>query len=132
MVAPPVRLHLQHSETQRGDAHKSAGRDRPERIAPAEHHERSGRQTDDDRQRVVIGGPHHGNAAGQDQTEGERYQALLEQADPAIDQRVTIRPPAASSVRTAVKAIASCGWSRYAALTVQAEEVLRVNESIHG
>src|SRR6266513_4239665 len=27
---------------------------------------------------------------------------------------------------------ANCGWSCYAALTVQAEELLRMNESIHG
>jgi signal transduction histidine kinase len=31
-----------------------------------------------------------------------------------------------------VRAIANCGWSCYAALTVQAEELLRMNESIHG
>jgi len=31
-----------------------------------------------------------------------------------------------------VRAIANCGWSRYIALTVQAEELLRMNESIHG
>jgi C4-dicarboxylate-specific signal transduction histidine kinase len=31
-----------------------------------------------------------------------------------------------------VRAIANCGWSRYAALTVQAEELLRMKESIHG
>jgi GAF domain-containing protein len=30
-----------------------------------------------------------------------------------------------------VRATANCGWSRYAALTVQAEELLRMNESIH-
>ena len=28
--------------------------------------------------------------------------------------------------------IANCGWSCYAALTVQAEELLRMNECIHG
>ena len=39
---------------------------------------------------------------------------------------------AASSVWTAMRAIANCGWSRYAALTVQAEDLLRMNESIHG
>jgi len=39
---------------------------------------------------------------------------------------------AASLVWTAVSAIANCGWSRYAALTVLAEELLRMNESIHG
>jgi signal transduction histidine kinase len=38
----------------------------------------------------------------------------------------------ASSVWVAVRAIANCGWSRYAALTGQAEELLSVNESIHG
>ena len=37
-----------------------------------------------------------------------------------------------SSVWTAVRAIASCGWFRYVALTVKAEEPLRMNESIHG
>jgi signal transduction histidine kinase len=31
-----------------------------------------------------------------------------------------------------VRAIANCGWSRYAGLTVEAEELLRMNESIHG
>jgi hypothetical protein len=31
-----------------------------------------------------------------------------------------------------VRVIANCGWSRYAALTVQAEEQLLMNESIHG
>jgi GAF domain-containing protein len=31
-----------------------------------------------------------------------------------------------------VRAIANCGWSRYAALTVQAEELLRMSKSIHG
>jgi C4-dicarboxylate-specific signal transduction histidine kinase len=31
-----------------------------------------------------------------------------------------------------VRAIANCGWSRYAALAVQAEELRRMNESIHG
>jgi C4-dicarboxylate-specific signal transduction histidine kinase len=39
---------------------------------------------------------------------------------------------AASSVLTAVRAIADCGRSRYAALTVYAEELLRMNERIHG
>jgi C4-dicarboxylate-specific signal transduction histidine kinase len=39
---------------------------------------------------------------------------------------------AASSVWTAVRAIANCGWGCYAALTVQAEELLRMNENIHG
>ena len=38
----------------------------------------------------------------------------------------------ASSVWTAVRAVANRGWSRYAALTGQAEEPLRMNESIHG
>src|ERR1700733_735435 len=38
----------------------------------------------------------------------------------------------ASSVWTAVRAVANRGWSRYAALTGQAEELLSVNESIHG
>jgi hypothetical protein len=38
----------------------------------------------------------------------------------------------ASSVWTAVRAVANRGWSRYAALTGQAEEPLSVNESIHG
>ena len=38
----------------------------------------------------------------------------------------------ASSVWAAVRAIANRGWSRYAALTGQAEELLSVNESIHG
>jgi signal transduction histidine kinase len=31
-----------------------------------------------------------------------------------------------------VRAIANCGWSRYTALIVQAEDLLRMNESIHG
>jgi GAF domain-containing protein len=31
-----------------------------------------------------------------------------------------------------VRAIASCGWNRYAALTAQAKELLRMSESIHG
>jgi hypothetical protein len=31
-----------------------------------------------------------------------------------------------------VRAIASCGWFRYVALTVKAEEPFRMNESIHG
>ena len=31
-----------------------------------------------------------------------------------------------------MRAIANCGWSRYAALTVQAQDLLRMNESIHG
>ena len=31
-----------------------------------------------------------------------------------------------------MRAIANCGWSCYAALTVQAEELLRTNENIHG
>jgi hypothetical protein len=39
---------------------------------------------------------------------------------------------AASSVWTAVRAIASCGWFRYVALSVKAEEPFRMNESIHG
>jgi hypothetical protein len=39
---------------------------------------------------------------------------------------------AASSVWTAVRAIARCGWFRYVALTVQAEEPFRMNESIRG
>jgi hypothetical protein len=39
---------------------------------------------------------------------------------------------AASSVWTAVRAIARCGWFRYVALTVKAEEPFRMNESIHG
>src|SRR5437588_8956641 len=30
-----------------------------------------------------------------------------------------------------MRAIANCGWSRYAALTAYAEELLRMNESIH-
>jgi signal transduction histidine kinase len=38
----------------------------------------------------------------------------------------------ASSVWAAVRAVANRGWSRYAALTGQAEELLSVNESIHG
>src|SRR3984885_12249187 len=38
----------------------------------------------------------------------------------------------ASSVWTAVRAIANCGWSPYVALTVQVEELLRMNDSIHG
>jgi signal transduction histidine kinase len=37
-----------------------------------------------------------------------------------------------SSVWAAMGAIANCGWSRYTALTVQAEELLRMNETIHG
>ena len=39
---------------------------------------------------------------------------------------------AASSAWMALRAIANCGWSCYAALTVSAEELLRMNESIHG
>jgi len=31
-----------------------------------------------------------------------------------------------------MRAIANCGWSRYAVLTVQAEDLLRMNESTHG
>jgi hypothetical protein len=31
-----------------------------------------------------------------------------------------------------VRAIVSCGWFRYVALTVKAEEPFRMNESIHG
>src|ERR1700733_2539185 len=38
----------------------------------------------------------------------------------------------ASLVWTAVRAVANRGWSRYAALTGQAEGLLSVNESIHG
>ena len=30
-----------------------------------------------------------------------------------------------------MRAIANCGWSRYTALTVQAEELLRMNGSVH-
>jgi signal transduction histidine kinase len=51
--------------------------------------------------------------------------ATIPQTDPKDTQT---RP----SVWTAVRAIADCGWSCYAALTVQAEELLRMNESIHG
>jgi signal transduction histidine kinase len=32
----------------------------------------------------------------------------------------------------AMRAIANCGWSGYTALTIQTEELLRMNESIHG
>jgi C4-dicarboxylate-specific signal transduction histidine kinase len=32
----------------------------------------------------------------------------------------------------AVRAIANCGWSRYAALTVQAKKLLHMSESVHG
>ena len=31
-----------------------------------------------------------------------------------------------------MRAIANCGWSPYVALTVQVEELLRMNDSIHG
>src|ERR1700746_1311288 len=51
-------------------------------------------------------------------------------------ERWNVAPPGGyldvSSVWAAMGAIANCGWSRYTALTVQAEELLRMNETING
>jgi hypothetical protein len=46
--------------------------------------------------------------------------------------RAEVGCSAASSVWMAVRAVANCGWSRHTAFTVLAEELLRMNESIHG
>src|SRR5258708_38788600 len=60
-----------------------------------------------------------------------RFMTLLVHVFTQPGPRADVGCLAASSVWTAVRAIASCGWSRYAALTVQAEELLRMSESIH-
>jgi hypothetical protein len=69
---------MKQSKAKGCDVNAGAGGDRPQWIASAENDECSGRETDHHCQGVMICGPHHRNAARQDEAEGNRNQSLFQ------------------------------------------------------